>query len=144
MRFLGKLFLFLIIAVVALFAYSCQLNKEAKAYVEDAIPKITGQWNDQELINRASPPMLAAMKTRANVDNLFSRFRQLGALKQIDEPKGSAGVQTFTGKGVVRYGNYIVHAQFERGPATIRIQVLRENDVWKINGFHIDSNVLLK
>jgi hypothetical protein len=49
----------------------------------------------------------------------------------------------FTGEGTVTLGNYTAHGEFEKGKATIKIQLRRVNDTWKINGFRINSDVFL-
>jgi hypothetical protein len=84
-----------------------------------------------------------AVKSRDELDRLFVMFRQLGSFKHLDEPEGTVMSSALTGTGTTTVGNYSAHAEFEKGPATIKIQLRRVNDTWQINGFRINSDVFL-
>ena len=145
---LGGIFaVILVIAVVfaAIFIpKALKLDHEATAYIQDTVPKIVAKWNSHELIDRATPDLLSATKSGTEIDRIFNMFRELGTLSHIDTPTGTVGSHVLSReKGVVTVGNYKVHADFEKGPATISIQLKREDGGWKINGFHIDSEVFL-
>ena len=132
-----------IIAAVIFISRALKLDREATAYIQDAVPKIVAQWNAQELVDRATPELLAATKSREELDRLFIMFRQLGALKHLDTPKGMVTSGAFSGTGLVTIGNYTSKVEFEHGIAMMQIQLRRVDDTWKINGFHINSDVFL-
>jgi hypothetical protein len=120
-----------------------KLDREASAYIQDVVPKIVAHWNSQELVDRATPELLSSVKSPKEIERLFVMFQQLGSLKHLDKPKGAVTSSAFTGAGTVTLGNYTAEAQFEKGAATIQIQLRRVNNAWKINGFHINSNAFL-
>ena len=119
------------------------LDKEATTYLTNEVPKIVDHWNSQNLLDRASTNLVAVLKPRQKLDQLFEMFQQLGSLKQLDTPKGSVVTTSFTGQGTHTVGNYTIQADFEKGPASISVQLLRVGNDWKINGFYIHSDVFL-
>jgi hypothetical protein len=133
----------IIIAAAIFIPRTLKLDHEATAYIQDAVPKIVINWSSQELIDRATPELLATAKENDQLDRLFVMFQQLGSLKHLDTPEGVVTSSAFTGEGAVTIGNYTAKAEFEKGPATIKIQLRRMNDAWKINGFRINSDVFL-
>jgi hypothetical protein len=120
-----------------------QLDREATAYIQDAVPKIVENWNSKELLDRATPELLSVVKSNDEIDRLFTMFQQLGSLKRLETPRGSVVSRAFTGAGTSTVGNYTAQADFEKGTATIHIQLRRVNDAWLINGFRINSDVFL-
>jgi len=132
-----------IIAAAIFIPRTLKLDHEATAYIQDAVPKIVTNWNSQELVDRATPELMAATKSRDQVDRLFVMFRQLGSFKHLDKPEGTVVSSAYTGTGTVTVGNYKAQAEFEKGEARIEIQLRRMGDTWKINGFHIFSDALL-
>ena len=118
------------------------LNREATAYIQDAVPKIVSNWNSQQLVDRATPDLLASVRTRTDLDRLFSSFSRLGSLKHLDTPTGGSVMNFFTGPSRPILANYAARAEFEKGNASIQIGLRHVNNTWRINGFHVDMNVL--
>jgi hypothetical protein len=144
---LGVIFA-LIVALVVIVAVifiprALKLDHEAVAYLKDAVPKIVTNWKSQELVDRATPELMAAAGSRDKIDRMFIWFQQLGSFKHLDEPEGVVTTSAYTGTGTVTLGNYKAQAEFEKGTARIEIQLRRENDTWKINGFRVYSDALL-
>jgi hypothetical protein len=133
----------IVIAAAIFIPLTLKLDREATAYIQDAVPKIVTNWNSQELVDRATPELIDAMKSRDQLDRLFVMFRQLGSFKHLDKPEGAVVSSAFTGEGTVTLGNYTAQGDFEKGKATIKIQLRRVHDTWKINGFRINSDVFL-
>ena len=144
---LGGIFaVILVVIIVALAIFiprAFKLDRDATAYIQNVVPKIVAHWNAQELVDRATPELLSAAKSPEDIGRLFVMFRRLGALKRLDTPKGSVYSGAFTGSGSVTIGNYTAQADFEKGTATLQIQLRRVGDTWRINGFHINSDVFL-
>jgi hypothetical protein len=132
-----------IIAAAIFIPRTLKLDHEAVSYIQDAVPKIVTNWNSQELIDRATPELLAAAKKNDEIDRLFVMFQRLGSFKHLDKPEGTVVSSAYTGTGTVTVGNYKAHAEFEKGEARIEIQLRRVGDTWKINGFRIFSDALL-
>lgn len=144
---LGVIFAVIIVIIVIAAAIfiprTLKLDREATAYIQDAVPKIVTNWSSQELVDRATPELMDAAKSRDRLDRLFVMFQQLGSFKHLDKPKGTVGSSAFSGEGTVTLGNYTAQGDFEKGKASIKIQLRRVNNTWKINGFHINSDVFL-
>jgi hypothetical protein len=139
----GVILVIAIIAAAILIPKAIRLDRDARAYMSDALPKIIDHWDSQQLVNRATPELMIAAKSPAEIERLFVMFRHLGAPKHLDEPKGGMTGQAFTGSGTGVFGNYTVAGSFEQGDATIDIQLKRTGDSWQINGFHIDSDAFI-
>ena len=131
------------IAAAIFIPRTLKLGRSATAYIRDVVPKIVAHWNTQELVDRATPELLSAAKSRKEIDRLFVMFQQLGSLKHLDTPKGGVTSGAFTGTGAVTLGTYTAQAEFEKGAASVQIQLRRVNNEWKINGFRINSDVFL-
>ena len=67
----GTIIIVAIIAGVIFVMRAMKLDDEATAYIQDAAPKIVQQWNIQELIDRATPELLAAAKSREKFDRML-------------------------------------------------------------------------
>lgn len=132
-----------VVAAAIFIPRSLKLDGEATSYLQDATPKIVAGWNAQELVDRSTPQLMNAAKSREQIDQMFVVFSRLGALKHLDTPKGGIYSSSFSGRGTTTVGNYRVAAEFEKGAADIQIQLLRVDDGWKINGFHVNSEALL-
>lgn len=131
------------IAAAIFIPRALKLDREAVAYIKDAVPKIVTNWKSQELVDRATPELMSAAGSRDKVDRMFVWFQELGSFKHLDEPEGMVTTSSYTGTGTVTLGNYKAQAEFEKGAARIEIQLLRVGDTWEINGFKIFSDALL-
>jgi hypothetical protein len=144
---LGVVFAVIVVVLIIVFAIfiprAFQLRNEACTYLESEVPKIVENWNSQELINSATPELSSAMSNGGDIDKLFTMFRQLGSLKHLDQAGGGVYIWATTEHGSSTVGNFTIPAEFEKGPATIQIQVIKTGDTWKINGFRINSKVFL-
>ena len=145
---LGGIFGVIIIAVLILAVISIprsiKLDKQATAYIQNTVPEIVGSWNAQALIDRATPELASSMKSSADTGRIFTMFQQLGALKHLDKPTGHITSGASSKTGPITIGSYVAQDDFEKGKATISIQLRRSGNSWEINGFHVDSDVFLK
>ena len=137
--------LLLVAGVIALIFIprSLRLDKEATAYIEAAVPQIASAWDPQALIDRASPDLLAAVKSHDDLERLFVAYRRLGSLQKLEKPTGNVTSGAFSGSGAFTIGQYTANATFENGQAQLRIQVRRVGASWKIDAFHINSDLFL-
>jgi hypothetical protein len=137
------LLLVAIVAAVIFIPRSLRLDKDATAYIEEAVPQIAATWDPQALIHRASPELLATVKSQEDWERLFAAYRRLGALQKLEKPSGNVSSGAFAGTGSFTIGQYSAQATFEHGAAQLRIQLRRVGDGWKIDGFQIDSELFL-
>src|ERR1019366_8904339 len=102
---LGVIFAVIIVIIVIAAAIfiprALKLDREATAYIQDAVPKIVTNWSSQELVDRATPTLIDAAKSRDQLDRLFVMFRQLGSFKHLNKPEGAVVNSAFTGEGTV-------------------------------------------
>jgi hypothetical protein len=132
-----------IILAVIFVPRALRLQHAGAAYLETALPAIVGSWDANALVARATPELLATITPRADLDRLFRDFTKLGHLKHLDPATGTIVASAATGSGAATLGNFTAQADFEHGPATIRVQLKRVGDTWKINGFHVSSKAFL-
>jgi hypothetical protein len=143
---LGAIFLIVIVLVVAgigtAVVKGSSLDKESKAYVDSAVPIIVSNWDEQELLNRASPEFSQAV-SKEDLDKLYGMFRKLGHFRtyQVSEGQSYLSFTSQNGKSIT--AAYTAKATFDTGPATIKVTLVKHGDRWQILGFHIDSNVFL-
>ncbi|HEX7531447.1 MAG TPA: hypothetical protein VF333_09905 [Pyrinomonadaceae bacterium] len=144
---LGGLFVaFVTVVVIAAAVFiprALKLDKDAAAYIEQAVPKIAEHWDTQALLDRASPEFMSVTKSPEDLKRLFIVFRRLGALKHFDTPKGTVSNGVFSDTGSFSVGHYTVRGTFDHGAADITIQVRRTRNGWTIDGFHINSELFL-
>ena len=143
----GCFVLIIVIAGISLAIFiprALRLDREATDYINETLPKVVSPWNSAALLDHSSTELVATLKSPDDIQNLFAMFQKLGALKHLDAPTGSVSSMAFTGKGSGTFGNYVVHAEFEAGPASINIQLQRVGESWKINGFHVNSRALFE
>lgn len=144
---LGVIFaviLVIIVLVAAIFIpRTLKLDRDATAYIQNEVPKIVEHWDPQALTDRASPELLKVPKFKDEIDRYFDMFSKLGALKHLDTPKGAVYSGVYTGTGSYTIGNYTSEADFEKGKAMIKMQIMRVGETWKVNSFRIYSDVFL-
>jgi hypothetical protein len=143
---LGSIFAILIlvgIISVSILAFKgAALDKESKAYVDEVTPKILENLN-QETLFQYSSDELKNSASPEEFDKLFNWFTKLGKFKEYKGSKGQAGISITTERGKQVTGNYIAQAEFENGPATINITIIKKGNNWQILGFRINSMALV-
>jgi hypothetical protein len=144
---LGAIFIVVIVLLVggsAIIALKGRaVDRESKAYVDAAIPAIAANWDIKEIEKRISPEFKATLK-EGDLEKLVLIFSKLGKLQKYQGAKGEANIQAMLGKGTRITAAYIAYADFERGPAEIKMTLIKHGDQWQIYGLHIDSKVFLE
>jgi hypothetical protein len=121
---------------VVLFRKGANLDAESKAYVETAVRAISSKWDQQELLDRASPDLLAMLKPDA-VTQIFDKFSQYGPLVEYEGATGQANMSYVNGISKIT-AEYKGKAKFENGEATFGVALVKLSGKWLIYGFHID------
>ena len=147
LKIAGGIF-FLILLVVAGIAAAIiipkawALNKNAIAYFEMNVPLVVATWNSEELVKRAAPEMLVG-PAKEQMSKLFLQLSKLGKLKKLDTPLGQVTTGYYPGtqfKGT--WADCVANAEFEAGPARIKLVLKRDGEGWQIMGFHINTPAL--
>jgi hypothetical protein len=145
---LGVIFLFLIITAGAGFAYLAKyvgprLDASSKEYVNENIPKFISTWNENELMSRASSELIAILKP-GDIEKFLVMYSKLGKLKSYAGCNGEANIQLNIGSPNVITASYIANAEFEKGPATIQVQLIQKEGKWEILSLYINSPVFMQ
>lgn len=126
-----------------------QMDEESKSFVDDVIPKIVSDWN-QEVLEEHVSEDFKKVSSRDDLEGLFKIFRKLGKLVKYEGAEGhvlmslSQGIiNIFKVRGNIR-ANYVAKAVFEKGPAVIHVSLVKKEDKWFINGFRVDSKAFLE
>jgi len=117
-------------------------DRQAKQYVDDAIPAITANWSVDELRRRATPQLLKSVKPE-DLQTMFEWFATLGPLIDYQGSKGEANISAMIGSGTVISAGYLAHATFAKGAAEIQIGLLKVDGAWQINAFRVNSPMLI-
>ncbi|MHC4962443.1 MAG: hypothetical protein ACYTE1_07520 [Planctomycetota bacterium] len=137
----------LIVLTVGLLGYylvskGIQLDKESKDYVDTVVPNVISGWNKEELLKQASPELLGVTKDE-DLDKLFTMFRKLGKLKKYKGSEGQSLISVTTEQGKKVTANYTAMAEFERGEASIKVNLIKHGDEWQILMFNVSSDIFL-
>jgi hypothetical protein len=112
------------------------LDADAKTYVDGAVVAICSKWDQQQLIDRASPELLAAAKP-GELAALFEKLSSAGPLSKYEGANGQASVMIYNGNSKIT-AKYIAKALFAHGEATIDISLIQNDGKWQIAGFHVN------
>lgn len=140
-------FILCLVAVSAVVIAATRAWTQSNASREAARRVVLGvvsEWNAPALEANASDEFKKVL-TPATLDGVFTMFRKLGKFRSLGEPTGGAKVAL--GVGAFRSGvtaEYSFPATFANGEATIRIALVYEASSWRVNGFFVNSDVLVR
>lgn len=145
LKILGIIFIcFILIGIVGfsiLNYFGSKYDKESRAYANKTIPLIITTWNPEELISRSNTELLNIIPPE-KLQSLFRLFSdKLGSLEEYKGLNGGAGIH-IDQIGIAVTAEYIADADFEKAPAKIKIQLVKQNSGWYISGFSVISNTL--
>jgi hypothetical protein len=119
-----------------------QLDRESKAYVDEAVVDIVQHWDKDAFVRRASPQLLQAIKPE-ELDSFFQFYSSLGTLVDYQGSNGSSTIAALVrGRGTVAV-RYVARAKFQEGDADIQVTAVKVGGDWKLQGFRVDSPVLV-
>ena len=140
----GIIFLVLVVVIAGAIGYAAyqgnKLDKSAENYVDESVKSIVKDWNQEELYSRASPEFLIS-SPRNQVDLIFGKLKNLGAMEEFQKSKGTTLMNYDTNKGKVISGAYKASAIFKNGNATFDVKIVQNNGVWEINSFRVESPI---
>lgn len=113
------------------------LDAESKAFVDNAVPAITTSWSEDAFLERVTPELRKSARSD-QLASFFGTLSQLGSLVEYQGAKGDSQMSYFTGTGGVISATYVAHARFQNGTATFRIVLLKRDEHWMIQNFHVD------
>ena len=148
---LGTVFLAIILLVAVVVGMAAvrgsALDKQSKAYVDRNLPLIFSAWDEQELLSRASPEFTQSTK-KEDLDRDFSGLsRKFGKMQSYEGSEGQSYVDyrvLSSHNGKVITAIYSARVTFAGGPAAIRLTLIKHGELWQIEGFNINSDVLLQ
>ena len=135
---LGVIFVILVVLGAIGFWYIAArgnaLDKESKAYADAAIPAIVANWNQQALFDRATVEFSEAAR-KQHLDLGFRWFGTLGRLQKCEPARGQAVMSATTLMDNKITAQYAAKATFEKGQATITVDLVKHGDQWWISRF---------
>jgi hypothetical protein len=140
--------IFVILVVIAVLGVAIvavrgnALDKESKQYADTTIRAIISQWDIREIQSRASPEFKAAVKDD-DLEKLVKMFRRLGKLNTYNGAKGQANMSVTTQDGKVISALYVGTADFDTGPAEIKLSLIKHGSHWQLLGLIINSKIFL-
>jgi hypothetical protein len=148
---LGAIFLIVMILVAVGIGFvavkGSALDKQSKAFVDRNVPLIFATWDDEALWSRASPVFMQATP-KDKLDSFFTSFsHKFGKMQAYQGSKGTTYMNDrvlSSHSGEVITAVYTAHVIFDAGPADVKVTLIKHGDEWQIEGFNINSDVLLK
>jgi hypothetical protein len=133
--------------------FAIHLGPESKAFVDETVPKIVKSWDVQDLVDLASPDLLEAI-SRDEMDKVFeASAKRLGRLRTYTGSwQESADIRLFDPRQSHATFLYMTEAVFERGGATIGIQVkkryglralLGRDTDWRVTSFTVRPRTVI-
>jgi hypothetical protein len=122
-----------------------QAQAESAAFAESSVRAITGSWNPDAMIERASPLILTPF-VRQELPHAYARLAaKLGPLTQLSAPlaqvdNGGPALSSLVGGSAP--AAYTFNARFAKAPGQVQIVMVRDGRRWEIVGLHIDSAAL--
>src|SRR5262245_12546066 len=142
----GVLFLCVLVVGGGIAAYlrsvGPELDSDSQAYVDQTIPVLVEGWDPEALRSRSSDELRPYLK-EPDMGNLYGMFRRLGAMKHYDGSRGQANL-FFQPRGIRTTAAYVAKADFENGPATIKMSLIKRDGAWQILEFRVDSPYFLQ
>ena len=135
-------FLGILVAVGAVvyskfYSHTISHSADAREFVQQLVPKVVETWDVQALRDHSTPEFNRVVSPE-NMERLFQDLKKLGAVKQLDEPRG--GVKDSLDGTIV--GTFKVDSEFENDKAIIEVQVFYLEDEWRVNGFRVQQENL--
>jgi hypothetical protein len=119
------------------------LDAESAAYVQNSVEAVAGHWDADELWKRSTTHFRQSTKE----DDLRAFFSaansSLGRLLEYRGAQGQA-MMSFSNAGRSATARYDAKVSFEKGDADIVVALVKDGTVWRIEGFHIGSDALMR
>ena len=139
-RVLGLLLVAVLVIAGMGFGYWVHQDRQARAFVAASVPVIYKDWN-AEAVSQRTPRALRTPAFEGEVREMFQKVApHLGPLLSADAPEGSLRydrADTRLPKDL--FGRYVSHAKFRDGEADLRFLVVKEEGVWRIVQFALES-----
>jgi hypothetical protein len=128
-------------AVIAIAAKNNSLDTESRLFVSTAIPAIFTEWNEKELVERASTELKTAVNDR-ELKRLFGGMaRKFGRLQNWEQVDGGAFISMSSDREIVITGEYVARTRFDAGEANILLSLVKDSGNWRILSFRLDSEI---
>ncbi len=114
-----------------------RLDQVTHEYADASIVAVVSNWNQQALLDRASPQLLERIHEQNDLQQVFTRWKGLGKLVKYEGATGQANLSVNPKTGIVISALYLANAKFEHGTATIRIALIRGSTGWRIVSFSL-------
>jgi hypothetical protein len=126
------------------FVAGYRAHAEGRTYAAAALPMITQPWSVEALLERASPDLLAGGPRTKLVELISWMETRLGPLKGEPAFQDGGWNNHLGTKGFVLTSVHFADCEFEKGQGRVTLALVRSDGVWKINGFHVNSDALMK
>jgi len=116
-----------------------QMQSTGKAYAKEALPAIVQTWNPDALASRAAPELRQIYDDEAMAMLMKRMSDRLGPLKKAGELEAGNIQMPGAVKGQAPFVTMRVVAtsSFEKGEATVAIDMIRREGKWAISSFNV-------
>jgi len=127
-----------VVALGVLFYQARAFDRGSKSFVDTAVPAIVTKWNEDELLDRATPELRTSI-TSDQLKSSFRTFSQVGPLIEYEGSQGQWNMSYVSATGTTVSAQYVAKARFQNGDAIFRIYLMRRDGRWLIQGFYVDT-----
>lgn len=138
----------IILAVVAslglagLFTHSYYQRQLAVEQTSELVMSVTTDvlvnWDPQTVRQHASDTLLASETAEATQQRYTPLGRRLGALQEIYDIRYDIDMPAWWQPGGPARATYTMLARFESETATVRVELVRQQNSWRLSGFSIE------
>ena len=111
-----------------------------RTFADNTVLAVAQDWDSRELINRIDPEMLRP-GDEEEVENMFRLYRKLGDLVEYYGAEGEVWRDSSV-SGAVGF-SYFAEADFENGPATVKVEGIHKDGNSYILDFNIRSEAFI-
>jgi hypothetical protein len=147
---LKRSLIFVILMMAGLALYAFQFGMKADKYDETAIPylkenlPIVAKWRYSDLKSRLSPQAQNEFETDRG-RSTYSQFSKLGRIESLGKPQFKTDLTEFSeGLGDVEVLSYSIPAEFESGPAVIKVDLASDGQSYFIHRLGVSSEIFLE
>jgi hypothetical protein len=116
-----------------------RLDNESQAYVDDFVPMILADLNEETLFKHTCPELINDL-SQEEFDYLFNFWNTLGNFLEYKESSGGAAMK-YNEEGISITADYIAQVEFEGGPSEVTIGIIKRDNIWQIFEFNISSDL---
>jgi hypothetical protein len=118
-------------------------SAEGAIVARQTIEAVARPWNPEKVLQVAAPEWLQVSPPAQSRKFIAFVASRLGTLKMCRDVQNGPWRVFFGFNGLATFTSHVVECDFERGPASITMQLVRRNSAWAMTTMRINSDLLV-